>query len=232
MNYSKYTKFCSCPFKYNLGYNLEFSRPGTKYANRGTVFHEIMETVNLNLIEGEKISKDELIEITHETYGAMFDIEENPEEYEEFKENVINYYENYAVNKEVLGAELAFEINRNDYILNGAIDLIYKESENEIVILDYKYAEYDENHIDGYIKQSHLYAVAVKELDEFKDYTLKKAIIHFVLNDYQHVVEINEEDINNELKGLDEVAGKIKKGSFSKNSDDCETCVYRIFCKK
>lgn len=24
MNYSKYTKFCSYPFKYNLGHNLEF----------------------------------------------------------------------------------------------------------------------------------------------------------------------------------------------------------------
>lgn len=232
LNYSKYTKFCSCPFKYNLGYNLGFSRPGAKAANRGTVFHEIMEKVNLKLIEGKKVENDELINIIYEVYGSMFDINQNPEEYGEFKDNVINYYEKYAKEKEVLGAELDFEIDMGEYLLNGAIDLIYKTGENELVILDYKYAEFDENHIDGYIKQSHLYAAAVKEMPEFKDYTIKKAIIHFVLKDHPHIVEINDEDVSNELKGLDEVAKKIKKGNFSKYSDDCERCVYRIFCKK
>ena len=232
LNYSKYTKFCSCPFKYNLGYNLGFSRPGQKAANRGTVFHEIMEKVNLKLMDGEDISNDELISITHEVYGSMFDIRQNPEEYEEFKNNVVNYYENHAKDKEVLGAELDFEIDRGDYLLNGAIDLIYKTGENELVILDYKYAEYDENHIDGYIKQSHLYVAAVKELPEFKDYTIKEAIIHFVLKDHLHIVEINDEDVNNELKGLDEVAKMIQESKFPKDSDDCKRCVYRMFCKK
>lgn len=146
---------------------------------------------------------------------------------------MVNYYQNYSVNRDVVGAELDFEIDRDDYILNGAIDLIYKTGENEITILDYKYAEYDENHIDGYIKQSHIYMAAVKELLEFKDYEVKEAIIHFVLNDHQHVVEANEEDIENELKGLDEVAGKIIEGKdFPKCLDDCDRCAYRIFCKK
>ena len=89
LNYSKYTKYCSCPFKYNLGYNLGFSRPGAKAANRGTVFHEIMETVNLKLIEGEKISKNELSGIIQKAYSSMFNIQENPEEYEEFKKNTM-----------------------------------------------------------------------------------------------------------------------------------------------
>lgn len=233
MNYSKYTKYCSCPFKYNLNYNLEFTRPGEKAANRGTVFHEIMEKANLKLIEGEIISKDELINLTRETYSAMFNINENLEEFEEFKDNVINYYQKYSVNRDVLGAELDFEIDRDEYVLNGAIDLIYRTGENEITILDYKYAEYDEDHIDGYIKQSHIYMAAVKEIPEFKDYEVKEAIIHFVLSDYQHVVEANDEDIENELECLDEVAGKIIEGKdFPKDFDDCDRCTYRIFCKK
>lgn len=73
----------------------------------------------------------------------------------------------------------------------------------------------------------------VKELLEFKDYEIKESIIHFVLNDYRYVVEANDEDIENELKGLDEVAGKIIGGKdFPKYSNDCDRCVYRIFCKK
>lgn len=233
MNYSKYTKYCSCPFKYNLGYNLGFTRPGAKAANRGTAFHEIMEKVNLELLEGNEMGKGKLLEITDEAYSSMFDIKENPEEYEEFKTNVINYYQKYSIKRDVLGAELDFEIDRGDYLLNGAIDLIYRTGENEIVILDYKYAEYDEDHIGGYIKQSHLYMAAVRQLPEFRDYTVKKAIIHFVLGDYQYEVEVNDDEINDELQKLDAVAENINSGKiFPKVSKDCETCSYRIFCNK
>ena len=207
--------------------------PGAKAANRGTAFHEIMEKVNLKLIENQEVSIDELTDITHEAYRSMFDIDENPEEYEEFKNNVIEYFKKYSLNREALEAELPFEIDRGDYILNGAIDLIYKESNDEIVILDYKYAEYDEDHIDGYTKQLHLYAAALNEMPEFKDYKIKKAITHFVLKDHPHIVEITDEKMANELDGLDEVAEKIDAGKFPPNaSEGCERCSYRIFCKK
>ena len=161
----------------------------------------------------------------------MFDIEEDPEAFEEFRANVIEYYEKYSLNREVIAAELPFEIDKGKYLLNGAIDLIYKTGENEIVILDYKYAKYDDSHIDGYTKQSYIYAAALNELEEFKDFTIKKAIIHFVLDDYQHVVEINDEVMANELEGLNEAAVEIDNGEFKKDSKDCEHCSYRMICK-
>jgi len=231
LNYSKYTQYKSCPFKYDLGYNLGFARPGIKAANRGTVFHEIMETVNLKLLDGVKVSAEELSQITYDTYKSMFDIGENPEEFEEFRTNVINYYETYSLERDVMAAELPFEIDKGNYLLNGAIDLIYKVSEDEIVILDYKYAQYDEDHIDGYTKQLYIYAAALKELDEYKNYTIRKAITHFVLGDYQHVVEINDEVMENELNGLNDVAVEIDKGCFSKDSSECDRCSYRLICK-
>ncbi|MBE6498052.1 MAG: ATP-dependent helicase [Methanobrevibacter sp.] len=231
LNYSKYTQYKSCPFKYDLGYNLGFARPGIKAANRGTVFHEIMETVNLKLLDGVKVSAEELSQITYDTYKSMFDIGENPEEFEEFRTNVINYYETYSLERDVMAAELPFEIDKGNYLLNGAIDLIYKVSEDEIVILDYKYAQYDEDHIDGYTKQLYIYAAALKELDEYKNYTIRKAITHFVLGDYQHVVEINDEVMENELNGLNDVAVEIGNGCFSKDSGECDRCSYRLICK-
>lgn len=234
LNYSKYTQYISCPFKYDVGYNLGFKRSGVKAANRGTVFHEIMETVNLKLKEGHDVSFDELSQITYDTYKSMFDIEENQDEYDEFKDNVIEYYEKYSINREVLEAELDFEIFRDDYLLNGAIDLIYKVSDDEIVILDYKYAEYDEDHIDGYTKQLYIYAFALSQLSEFKDYKIKKAITHFVLGDYQHEVIIDEDVLNEELVRLSEVAEEIGNGVFVKKpekEENCQRCQYRYFCK-
>ena len=236
LNYSKFTQYISCPFKYDLGYNLGFRRSGMKAANRGTVFHEIMETLNLKLKKGEIVSREELAQITYDSYKSMFDIDENPEEFEEFKKNVIDYYEKYSVNREVLEAELDFEIYKGEYLLNGAIDLIYKTGENEIVILDYKYAEYDEDHIDGYNKQLYIYASALRELPEYRDYTIKKAVTHFVLKDYPHEVVIDEDVMAEELKRLNDVAGKLnaKNPVFAKKPkklENCDKCSYRYLCK-
>lgn len=245
LNYSKYTKYISCPFKYDLSYNLGFARTGGKAANRGSVFHEIMETANKKLMEGEVLSKEELEEITCETYKSMFDIDENKEEYETFKNNVLNYYFKYSIEREVLDAEFDFELyvdekimknSKTDFILNGAIDLIYKDSNGEAFILDYKYAEFDPEHIDGYIKQSYIYAMALSEIPKYKDLDIKKAKIHFVLSDYIYEVEINEDKMKKELAGLNQVAYEIHNEGegFAKepeNEEECFRCSYRYFCK-
>ncbi len=234
LNYSKYTQYCSCQFKYYLGSNFGFARPGRKAANRGTVFHDIMEKTNIQLMECKVLSEDNLIDLIRKEYSLKFDIDENPEEFEEFKRNVICYYNKYSVNREVLAAELDFEIDRDNYLFNGAIDLIYKTGENEIVILDYKYACSGEEKLDGYTKQLHLYAAALKELPEYKDYTIKKAITHFVRNDDPHEVEITDEIIRKELESLDNVACQINDSThlYVKDGDNCEKCQYRAFCKK
>ena len=261
LNYSKYTQYLSCPFKYDLSYNLGFVRSGSaKAANRGSVFHEIMEKLNQKLIKGETVSKEKLEYITTEHYKSMFDIEENKDEFEEFKKKVEEYYYKYSLNREVLAAEFDFELYIDDnllkkyedllkeygfdlkkphidFILNGAIDLIYKVSEDEIVILDYKYAEFDENHIGAYEKQSIIYALALNEIPDFKEEgKIKKAIIHFVKDDKQYEVEINERKIGKELAKICEVAKEIHDvtGGFDKapeKEEDCARCSYRTFCK-
>ena len=251
LNYSKYTQYLSCPFKYDLNYNLGFARIGSaKAANRGSAFHNIMEELNKRLIKGETVSKEELENITTEFYESMFDIGKNKKDFEEFKQNVENYYFKYSLNREVKYAEFDFElyVDNNllkecnienapiDFILNGAIDLIYKVSDNEIVILDYKYAEFDENHIKAYEKQSYIYALALSKHPDFKDYKIKKAIIHFVLSDKEYPVDINEEVVNKELKSICKVAEEIYDvdEGFDKKpekADECAKCAYRYFCK-
>ena len=233
LNYSKYTKYCSCPFKYNLGYNLGFARPGAMEANRGTAFHEIMETVNLKLIENKEISADDLKEITHDAYQSLLDINENPQQFKDFERDVENYVNTYSKNRKVLASELDFEIDRGEYLLNGSIDLIYETGEKEIVILDYKYSKSGEEKLDAYTKQLHLYAAALRQLPEYEDFTIKKAITHFVMDDYLHEVEITDDIINSELENLDRVAHDIiNLDEFPKESEECAKCSYRIFCKK
>lgn len=235
LNYSKYTQYLSCPFKFDLSFNLGFRRTGSaKAANMGTVFHEVMEDLNLKLLKGKVVEKNELEEIVIDYYKPMFDIKEDDEAFEEFKNNVEDYYYKYSINREVLESEFNFELFRDNYLLNGAIDLVYKDSNDEVVILDYKYAEYDEDHIGGYEKQSYIYTSALREIPDYQKYDIKKAIIHFVKSDYQHVVDIDEDLMEKEKKNLSVVADKIKDEVFEKEPEklkNCEKCVYRTFCK-
>ena len=235
LNYSKYTQYLSCPFKFDLSFNLGFRRTGSaKAANMGTVFHEVMEDLNLKLLKGKVVEKNELEEIVIDYYKPMFDIKEDDEAFEEFKNNVEDYYYKYSINREVLESEFNFELFRDNYLLNGAIDLVYKDSNDEVVILDYKYAEYDEDHIGGYEKQSYIYTSALREIPEYKKYDIKKAIIHFVKSDYQHVVDIDENLMEKEKENLSLVADKIKDEEFNKEPEkikNCEKCAYRTFCK-
>ena len=211
-----------------------------------------MQNLNLKLKEGEIVSKEKLAEIIYEAYNSMFDIEkifssskedlskedkQKIKEYEDFKNNVEEYYYKYSVNRKVLDAELDFELFRGNYILNGAIDLIYEDSDGELVVLDYKYAKYKPD-IEGYIKQAYIYASALREIPEY-EVNIKKAIIHFVLGtedsdeDFQYEVPIDESTMNDEKDKLKDVANKIYAEEYgeTENPKECEHCSYRYFCK-
>ena len=190
-----------------------------------------MEIVNLKLKDNQKVTKDELKQITKEVYTSMFDIDQTQDEFDELEESVLNYYDTYSLNQEVVETELPFEIERDNYILNGAIDLIYRISDTEIGILDYKNAEHNDNKIAHYEKQLYIYASALKEMEDFKDFEIKTAITHFVKTDYKHEVEITDEKINTQLDKLNDVALKIKNDEFpKKESGFCEWCKFRIIC--
>ena len=125
LNYTKYSAYNLCPYRYNLIYNLGFKVSSEKQTDLGTVFHEIMETINLKLKDNQEISDKELSEITRDTFEEMFDIDENCEEYKSLLESVRDYFNRYSKKTEVLECELQFEFERENYILNGAIDLVY-----------------------------------------------------------------------------------------------------------
>ncbi|AMD17365.1 hypothetical protein TL18_04620 [Methanobrevibacter sp. YE315] len=231
LNYSSYSTYNLCPFMYNLIYNLGFRVSSENVTNLGTVFHEIMEKVNLKLKENHEVSDEELNKITEEVFTSLFDLEENEDKFDEIRKSVQDYYNTYSINREVLETELPFEIERDNYILNGAIDLIYKISDTEIGILDYKNAEHDVNKIAHYEKQLYIYASALKELADFKDYEINEAITHFVKTDYQNKVEVTDEKINTQLDKLNDVALKINSEEFpKKESNFCKYCKFSIIC--
>ncbi len=232
LNYSSYSTYNLCPYMYDLVYNHGFKVSSENVTHIGTVFHKIMDAVNLKLKNNEKISKEELMDITQDIYNSMFDINKTLKEFEKLNESILNYYDKYSLNHEVVESELPFELERDNYILNGAIDLIYKISDSEIAILDYKNAKHDDDKIAHYEQQLYIYASALKEMGEFDKYEIKKGITHFVKTDYRHEVDITDDKINNQLEELNKVALRIRNCEYPKRkSEFCDVCKFKLICE-
>ena len=230
LSFSKYSTYKLCPHLYNLVYNLEYRQSDRDVTNLGSAYHEIMESLNRELKEDKNLTNTELAKLTDNVYGMFFSKEETQEEYDELCRYVQEYNGSYSEKYEVMDTELQFSIDREEFSLNGAIDLIYKISDSEIGILDYKYTSGNDNKVKKYSEQLYTYALALKEHPDYKDYTVKEAEIHFVKSDKEKI-EINEELLEKQMERLMQAASDINEGKYGKKiSKFCQDCDFRLLC--
>ena len=231
LSFSKYSTYKLCPHLYNLVYNFEYRQSDRDVTNLGSAYHEIMESINRKLKKHKNMSNTELAELTDNVYGMFFDRTETQEEYDELCKHIKEYNEVYSGKYEVMDAELPFSIERDEFILNGAIDLIYKISDSEIGLLDYKYAKGNDNKVNKYSEQLYTYALALKEHPDYKNYDIKEAEIHFVKSDPVKI-EINEKLLEKQMKRLMQTSSDINDGTKygKKISKFCQNCDFRLLC--
>ena len=237
MTFSKYNLYNSCPCSYNLSYNVGFAFPRKEVTDLGTVFHNALDNVNQKLKVDGKIEDDEMDAIIEDAYSSFFDKAEDLEQFDKIKEDILNYTHNQAISFDVYDSEYPFSVDMGEYTLNGAVDLIYKISDDEIGILDYKNAECNPHKVESYSRQIFTYALALKQLDEFKDYYIVDGRIHFVKSNVEPGFEITDELIKAQENELNRVASAIKNEEFTKITETTiggnkffKTCEFRIFC--
>ena len=231
LNYSAFSTYKLCPYMYNLIFNLGFRVSDENVTNMGSIFHEIMEEINLKLKNNRTVDDEVLKKITKKVYSSYFDIKETKNQFEEISESVNRYFHDYSVNVDVLDTELPFEIENENFILNGAIDLVYRIDDGEIGILDYKNAEVDDSKIRKYTPQIITYALALSQLPGFEEEKVSEGIIHFVKSDKRLPVEINGEVMAGQLDDLNDIAIKIREEEFPKNHTGfCSECKFKKIC--
>jgi len=127
-----------------------FKESDTFKIKKGNISHQILN----------KIHKDSIADKTGETLedgvsldfiDAMID-EDEKELYLNEIENIKEYLDTFFKDIEVIESEFPFTIAKNNYIINGQIDLIYKRN-GSLGILDFKnkYAIDEEEVKNSYI---------------------------------------------------------------------------------
>ncbi len=240
MTFSKYNSYNSCPFYFNMSYNMGFRHSQKKETDLGTVFHNVMDIVNQKLKVNKSMDDDELNYIINEVYSSFFDIEDNAKQFNDIQKNIKNYVKNQANNFEVIDSEFPFSIDEDKYSLSGAVDLIYKINDTEIGILDYKNAKINDFKVDSYSHQLFTYASALKKTPEFEDYDISEGRIRFVKSNKEPIIEITEELIEKQKNELERVAIQMKNEEYEKIIDLnpykhhflCESCTFKDICNQ
>ena len=235
LSYSSFDTYKNCPLKYKLVDNFEFKVSSNENADLGSLVHKSLDAINHKLKINGDISESEVIDISRKIFISKYDILENEEEFDEFCDVILDYLDEFLDNDwEVIDSEVPFSIEFDDFILKGAIDLIYKDGE-DIKILDYKNTEFKQSNISKYKTQLLTYILALENDPIYKQYNIntKNASIYTLQSNKLLELSIDEDnEISQQLENMKTAALNINNNCFESNkSDYCNICEFKPYCE-
>ena len=229
ISFSSYSKYNECPHGYDVEYNYGFEQSHSEYRTYGLIAHSIVDQIHQRRIQGLAVKKEDIEHIISRTVNNNKNIDEEGSWFKKVKEGILKYWNEYGSKWDIQASEYQFYDIRTGYTLTGIIDLIIREG-NDITIVDFKTTDkpIDEKTRNKYIEQLSMYAIALKEDPEYKDYNINKGIIYTILNkeDNVHNYNLDEKQLDIMERKIEVIVKNIKEGNFNKrcNKKDCPTC--------
>lgn len=223
-----YLKYKECPFKYNF-----FEKYGLKENIKisdfyGILLHQSLEEINLTFKLSKKMKTYK--EIVEENYNLL-KIKYGLKLKEEILEKAIQQVEIYLEKgkkflENIYEVEKIVEIVENGHIIKGKLDLIYKESD-EFVVVDFKTGTNFEKEI--YREQIELYCTLLKKSGIER---VKGGVIYSIKTGEIINYSFNEEKMQEILKKFNKTINKIEEKKFKKRERDkiCEICKLKKYC--
>lgn len=236
-SFSKLSTFHTCKLDYYQRYILGLKGEGNCYSSYGTLVHSIME----RYAKGE-LKLDELVPVFEwefdsaipepfptKMFGKKYDMRGNY-----YKQGVefLGNFKGYS-DCNILGVEKSFEIQIDDWIFNGIIDLVFEDTSNMLIVQDYKSKAGYKNKSEQakYARQPYLYSMWVK-----KQYGRYPDILRFLMFRKGITVDIpfNVDDLNEAIQWSRDTVTEIRScwsyeptcDSFYGNS----LCNHRSYC--
>ena len=230
LSYTSIRDYEKCPFKYYIVHKLLFKESDTFKIKKGNISHKILN----------KIHKNSLVDLNSETLKDVTSshfingiIDENEKElYQNEVENINEYLNTFFKDIEVVKSEFPFTIEKNNYIINGQIDLIYKRN-GALGILDFKNKPTINK--EELKKQLYTYLLALKLNPEFHNENIKEIAVYLLKapkNKKLLIFDIDEEYLDKFQNKIIIVAQNINNNIFEKkHRRDCDDCSFSFICK-
>jgi len=226
ISYTSFSDYRQCPHDYNVKYNYGFRNTPNEYILMGTIAHGIVDQIHQKHINGQKVDDTLIDEIFEKTEKYNRNIDPEDKEYQLVKKAVHKYWNEDGSNWDIQASEYPFHVIKTGYNLTGKIDLIVKEG-NDIIVIDFKTTEKPIKPADEkkYLEQLSIYAIALREDPQYKDYNIKKGMIYTIKNNKQYHFDLTDQIINNMEQEIEKTVKQIKNHEFPRcNKDSCQSC--------
>jgi DNA helicase-2/ATP-dependent DNA helicase PcrA len=227
LNYSAINTFIDCPLRYSLIYNYDFATPPSYMQRVGTFIHNSLQQIHEHIRKGENISPEDMKNIV-DRYWINLPMSEKKNNEMKLKkvQELVTYYvyakDNY---KEILAIEESFSHIDDNMIVKGKVDLIAKDKEGKVCLIDFKARTQKgikETNVD---KQLQIYDYCLDteyKIDNLIAYTTEDNKASYFPTDKKKTKDF-----------LINVSTKMSKEDFHKQKNAfCSQCQFKFYCKE
>lgn len=234
-SFSKLSSFHTCKYGYKLTYIDHLKGDDNCFALYGSLVHSIMERYvkkEISLWDLPKIYEWEFDTAVNKPFPKSKFCDMRQTYYNQGLKFLNNFlgYDDYKI----LEVENNFDIQIDDWIFTGIMDLLYEDQDGNLILLDYKSKAGFKNKLEKqkYARQLYLYCLYIKE-----KYGRFPAKLKFSMFRKQEEVEIdfNEDDFQEAIIWAKYTVQQIRHCTdFSPNCEDfysTELCNHRAYCE-
>ncbi|SKC86988.1 ATP-dependent helicase [Maledivibacter halophilus] len=235
----------NCALQYKFFKEIGFTpvRMGATFF--GTLVHQTIEDIHKAVLRKEEklITKDKITEWFNNNYNYLVKKERTylgESQQKSALNQVIRYtLRNAELWDKIREAEVEISLVKEDYILEGTVDLVRGDN-NTLEIIDFKAEKKpdlfrDKEKIERYRRQLEVYAHIIEE--RFGEKVSKLNLYYTGEKDGVPVISFpkNSKSIDKTIEEFDKIVGKIQSKDFTKLSQSevlCSNCDMRYYCKK
>ena len=232
LSYSSVSAYIECPFRFYCRDYIGFSTPTDYYQVYGVIVHNALKKLHIMMKEGKNIDIRDIISIV-DLYCK--DDESKEKWRNELITDLWNYFEmTHSFINKIVDIELPFSYVDKDLVINGRADLIIKNKENKLEIIDYK-SRYKE----GLSRMNVDIQLRMYNLGLQNKYPEKiESISAYTFKDNQKTQFANsEEELQATRELISTISSSIESKVFKRNwkGSFCETkagkCEFYYVCK-
>lgn len=239
----------NCPYQYKFYKELDYSPVRIQGTMFGTLVHQTIEDIHKAVLRGERelISDDNINDWFNHNYNSLSKSLKTylgEGQIEAAKKQVLNYKEKHKNDWDrIKEAEVDVSLVKEDYILNGKIDLIRGENDS-VEIIDFKSEKkkpdvnnsIDREKLNRYRRQLEVYAHIVEGRIGLK---VSKMHLYYTGEESgnPYITYGNDKvNINNTIATFDKIVSEIEAKSFKRPVERmceklCGDCDMRFYCR-
>lgn len=224
---TKIESYLKCPYRYKINQIYHFRSSLDPALGYGNQLHFIIEYIFKSFkSKPDKMEIEKIITnlfFLRFTYGTVFLNMKN-----KACEIIIEYFNEFENDFDsFIASELEFFIPYEKYDLKGIVDLLLRENDNFVNILDFKATK--SSSVEDFFLQLGCYSLGMQY--SYK-YEVNNVGVHFLTENKREILEITKDDLSKMIEKINNVVENIKKNNFpsTKDRNICKKCDFKEIC--